>query len=619
MRQKARNGIRLSLLAVMVAGVLPVASPNIAFGQALDAGTLNREIQRDVKKLRQDERSFPAAEEKKQAEPKATTDAPAVAEGATGNQPIPVWETERMPPEDQVMATPFRRIYIRSSILRTEVQNIVRGEIIEKNQLRPGALASIRSKVWDLFLQHNRLASISFKIIPVAGSDSDSYMRVVVDVISRNRILIEDKTKKGLGDATREQIQNSVAQSFDEGQILDLEGLDARLKNRLRLGDYDMQISLAPVNPTSMDVKVVVSDKNTDPMALMLQYDNSGTRSFGRDRVMAAGSFNQLGLPGDRLDVTLMKSVDIADLDGHGVAFGRADYDVPLSAYGVRLKGWGSAMHYDAVARTASNSKANGEAFEFGLGVMKPLLTTKSGLIDVQTDFIEKFVRDRFDKNTLTSDKQSHNGRVKVSGATMLDETQVLRGAITATAGDVDLSGLQSALASDRAGPKANGIYTKLEGEAAWQMGWSENQRGDVKINARGQASAMNLDSMEKFSLGGSSGLRAFGSGEASGDMGGLAQFETGYRVWSALRASVFYDVGVIWRNYDQYETNATSPNNYILQDVGFGLGYNIGGLGASLLFAQQLGPNPGLSASGRDADNGTRESRILTSVSYAF
>jgi hemolysin activation/secretion protein len=314
-----------------------------------------------------------------------------------------------------------------------------------------------------------------------------------------------------------------------------------------------------------------------------------------------------------------MKTVDIAGLDGEGVVFGRADYDIPLSVYGVRFKGWGSAMHYSAAPRVAANSQANGEAFELGFGVMRPLATGAQGILDVQADFIEKFVKDRFDDNIVTGDKISHNGRIKVSGATMFDPTQILRGGLTLTTGSVDLSGLSSALAADRAGPKANGLYTKLEGEAVWQKVWDAAQDVDMKINWRGQVSAMNLDSMEKFSLGGMSGLRAFGSGEASGDMGTLAQFEAGYRLYEGVRASFFYDVGAIWRNFDPYEAHAKAPNAYMLQNVGLGLGYTEGPFSASLLFAQQIGANPGLSAAGRDADNATRESRILTTLSYAF
>lgn len=606
----------VGLKGLAILGAFALWAAGAAQAQVPDAGTLSREIQRDLSRLQQEEK-VPAATASAPAAQKESVPEAVAAPPAQG--PIPVWEAERLPPEDQIMATPFRRIYVRAPLFKEKVVEIVRGEIIEKNQLRAGALASIRSQVWNLYLQHSRLASINFKIIPVAGSDSDSYMRVEVEEVRRNKIIIQDNTPQGLSAAARAQIENSIAGAFEGGDLLNLEGLDARLKHRLRLGDYDMQIGLVPVDPAIMDVKVTVTGKQLAPADVLLQYDNTGTRSFGRDRVIMASSFNQLSHPGDRLDVTLMKSVDIAKLDGEGVAFARADYDVPVSVAGLRVKGWGSAMHYSAAPRVAANSQAEGQAFEFGLGLMKPLVTGKQGLLDLQVDFIEKFVRDRFDENIVTGDKMSHNGRIKLSGAAMLDPTQIVRAGLTLTTGSVDLSGLASALAADRAGPKANGLYTKLEAEASWQKIWDDEQRGDIKINLRGQTTAMNLDSMEKFSLGGMSGLRAFGSGEASGDSGGLAQIEFGYRVYENMRASLFYDVGAIWRNFDPYETNATAPNSYMLQDVGFGLGYAVGPFSASVLFAQQIGPNPGLSAAGRDADNGTRESRILTTLSYAF
>jgi hemolysin activation/secretion protein len=132
-----------------------------------------------------------------------------------------------------------------------------------------------------------------------------------------------------------------------------------------------------------------------------------------------------------------------------------------------------------------------------------------------------------------------------------------------------------------------------------------------------GQFANTNLDSGEKFSLGGPTALRAYSGGEASGDEGWLANVELRYELPAfALgqpRLVGFYDVGGIKLHKDTRNLSiqtATGRNDYSLS--GFGIGAELGKADLyqlRLVWAKKIGDNPGrtitgMNSDGRDLDN---------------
>lgn len=80
-----------------------------------------------------------------------------------------------------------------------------------------------------------------------------------------------------------------------------------------------------------------------------------------------------------------------------------------------------------------------------------------------------------------------------------------------------------------------------------------------------------NLDSSEKFSLGGASGVRAYPTGEGTGDEGWLTQIELRYSMGSTIPYA-FYDHGAI-RTSTFAPTNSTT-NRRDLSGAGMGIRY---------------------------------------------
>lgn len=84
-----------------------------------------------------------------------------------------------------------------------------------------------------------------------------------------------------------------------------------------------------------------------------------------------------------------------------------------------------------------------------------------------------------------------------------------------------------------------------------------------------GQWAGNNLNSSEKYSLGGVYGVRAYPQGEGSGDMGAMLKLELAHHFTPQLRGTVFYDYGHIRVNQDDF---SEADNTRTLSGAGLGL-----------------------------------------------
>jgi hemolysin activation/secretion protein len=164
-------------------------------------------------------------------------------------------------------------------------------------------------------------------------------------------------------------------------------------------------------------------------------------------------------------------------------------------------------------------------------------------------------------------------------------------------------------------------------------------------FKASGQAGLTNLDSSEKFSLGGANGVRGWPAGEATGDSGLLLTAEWRYQFMSTPRSidkgsspislknqgawtfSAFADAGQITQHNNLWPTAlpAGQPNNYNLSSVGIGLAYQAPasathrGWSLSTQLARGLRQNPGRSAAGLNSDGRQRNTQLWVNTAVAF
>jgi len=101
------------------------------------------------------------------------------------------------------------------------------------------------------------------------------------------------------------------------------------------------------------------------------------------------------------------------------------------------------------------------------------------------------------------------------------------------------------------------------------------------------QRASKNLDSSEKFVLGGVYGIRAYPQGEAAGDQGWLASLELRQALMPGWQGSVFYDAGGVDINRQPF---IAGDNKRRLSGYGIGLAASFDAFSVSATLAWRGG-----------------------------
>jgi len=248
----------------------------------------------------------------------------------------------------------------------------------------------------------------------------------------------------------------------------------------------------------------------------------------------------------------------------------------------------------------------------------KPLWQDGADSLSAQ---LQMFKKDYFNKTIagISSDKsiKSVAGTLAFRWSEQLIGVATNNASVTYTVGDLDLSGNATDLANDAATAKANGAFQKVG--LTYTRSQSLNESNEIWMSFLSQYAFKNLDSAEKISLGGSSGVRAFPGGEATGDHGAILKFELRHQLQEGLTGVVFYDHGWV----QQHETTWTSssvPNQYDLNGLGVGarwMANKTTELTANL--ATRLVSNPAADSAGNDGDGTRYAPRLWISVVSQF
>jgi hemolysin activation/secretion protein len=150
----------------------------------------------------------------------------------------------------------------------------------------------------------------------------------------------------------------------------------------------------------------------------------------------------------------------------------------------------------------------------------------------------------------------------------------VLSGSLQVTQGQLQLSANN---------PNNYGLYTPRD-YLKTTFNLSRNQqviseKYNLLIAMNGQLASVDLDSAEKFYLGGPYGVRAYPASQGGGSQGAVLSLELQRQLPYQLQASVFFDAGYIDQykslaTYTQMLGNTNAKNNYALYGAGLGLKY---------------------------------------------
>ena len=390
-----------------------------------------------------------------------------------------------------------------------------------------------------------------------------------------------------------------------QSRLNEIPGVSAQLN--LQKGESDRE---------TQGVVQVQPDK---PVNVSVSVDNSGSRSTGRERVIGGLTVNNPSMRGDQFVAQVMAS--------EGLKYAAMSYSLPVTSQAWRLGLRMSSMSYSLVADEYAGLDAKGPTQSAGVFLQIPWLRTPRDRVrfdaslttnrykhELNAVTYSRYTSDLLSMGWVASTMNLLPGSNQTSMDLMLSRGRINLSDSTVEHREADAATLQT-----------EGTFSKLKFGLAHRQFFT--RQTSLLASVRGQWADKNLDGSERFSLGGSGGVRAYPTGEASGSMGGIATLELQHRMPLAsgsLSLAGFYDYGEIKLNKDNDFAGAASPNGYNLKGYGLWLGAEMptgdGLMGLRMTWARRSGQNPGRSSvTGLDQDGTLDKDRFWVDAYYRY
>jgi len=439
----------------------------------------------------------------------------------------------------------------------------------------------IRDGIVEIMVLEGKLDSISLKLSPelrLHGSVVEETLRAALPA---GGVIHEDELERGLL------------------LLNDIPGVDVR----------------AVLSPgTVLGTSIITAEVGEGPLISgSVDFDNQGGKFTGPYRAGATLNLNNPTGYGDFLAARATVST--------GSSFGRLAYQVPVGSHGLKLGGAYAETRYELCCEFAP-LRARGEARTATFSALYPFLRGRTMNLYGTAALTTKHYFNETIAGT-TSDKRADVVTLGANGDNrdFLGDGGLNSFALALSAGQLNLNGWATDRVADAASARTHGNYLKI----AYSMARLQRIGETTSLYARlsGQIASKNLDSSEKFILGGPLGLRAYSSGEAVGDEGSLLNLELRHDIQSTLQLAAFLDLGEIRLHSNEWSgwqgANTRIGNRYGLS--GFGIALNWNQPGDFLVqgsIAQVIGENPGRDVNGNDSENSRRRMRLwFQMVSY--
>jgi len=366
----------------------------------------------------------------------------------------------------------------------------------------------------------------------------------------------------------------------------------------------------------------MILDVNEGPLVQgSFSLDNYGNRYTGDLRATAAFDFNNPTGIGDQIGILGTKAIE-GDLE-----LKKIFYNFPIGSDGLRGGAFYSVVDFKIGKELKTNPISTGKAENANFNLKYPIYRSSAESLLTNFNYDKKYLYNT-STGSVTSDKELDNYNL---GFTYQKIDQLFGGGYTQaninfTRGDLDLSKVPSSLSGDQTttGYKTNGSFNKQNIQLSRIQQLPE--KFTLNFVADAQFSSKNLDTSEKMSLGGPSGVRAYPTGEASGDEGYRYSLDLRYGLgnfpyFGDITPLIFYDYGRIkqFKNKD-VSTTVVANNEYSLSGYGLGLeAVNSNNFSLKFIAAHTNGGNPGASTQGNDSDGRSDNTRYWILANFNF
>lgn len=347
-----------------------------------------------------------------------------------------------------------------------------------------------------------------------------------------------------------------------------------------------------------------------EPIAIgEVAIDNGGSRFTGRERLMANLNLNSPLGHGDLFTAHVIHS--------RGSDYLRVAGTVPLGLDGLRVGVNASRLQYRLIADEFAPLNANGTSDVVGLEMTYPLVRARSRNVYLSANLDHK-VFENWASDTLTSRYTSDTLVLGLTGNAFdrLGGGGANSGSLSFVQGRLNLAGSPNQ-AADAASTRTAGSFSKLRYSISRQQALTGEWSAFASLS--GQQADKNLDSSEKFYLGGPNGVRAYPTGEAGGTAGQLANLELRWRFAESFTLTGFFDHGRVTVSRDTSLAGAGAQNRYALKGSGLSLGWQSGNTSLRASWARRIGSNPNATAAGRDQDGSLVKDRLWLLAALRF
>lgn len=339
--------------------------------------------------------------------------------------------------------------------------------------------------------------------------------------------------------------------------------------------------------------------------------DNTGSRSTGPVRLNGVVFGNSLLGVGDQASGNVLHT--------EGSDYGRLAWSIPVGYSGLKAGASYSRLGYRVITEEFASQHLDGHSGSAGIDASYPLIRSRGRNLYVSFNYDHKTYLNRANSLNL-SDYSINVGSLNLSG-NLFDELGgggSTSGSLTLVKGKVNLDGSPNQ-STDARGPHTAGGYQVIR----YSLRRNQTLVGKLSLFASvsGQMASKNLDSSEKFYLGGANAVRAYPASEAGGSDGNLLNLELNYLLPYGLTASAFYDYGRVQVNHDNNISGAATNNNLSLKGAGLGLAWMAPfGANFKLTWARRIGTNPNPTPlTGNDQDGSLVLNRVWFQANLPF
>jgi hemolysin activation/secretion protein len=380
-------------------------------------------------------------------------------------------------------------------------------------------------------------------------------------------------------------------EGLNTGDVITIKPLEHRLLLLSDIPGVKVTSTLVPGTlPGSSDLIVDVAPGRR--ITGMIFADNAGNPYTGEIRFGAQVNFNNPLGHGDVASARLMTS-------GSGLKYGRLSYQMQFgrATAGVAY----SKLEYE-LGKQFAVLGAHGTAEVASVYGSMPLIRSRNSNLYVGLGYDDKRFDDRMDL-IPSADRKAH---ARVANVSLYGNhhDNIGRGGystffVSFSSGTFDIL-TPAALAADAASARTDGHYSKLWFNATRLQTLSNSWSLFGSIT--GQLASDNLDSSEKFILGGMDGIRAYPQGEAFGDQGVMVDVEARYllaglsdHVRGQVHLLGFIDDGVVRIDKKPW---FVGDNDRRLSSVGVGVSWeDPGNFAVRAYYARKLGREDATSA----------------------